>query len=143
VAAPPARPAAPPARETRPARPAAATAFEAPLAEPGNRKDRPRDVERYEDVRIDAVVDDPRALASSYGRDPHRPTWVDGGASAPTANGADRTERRRPLHRVDCAECGRPAEVPFRPDQSRPVYCADCFRGRGRSTRAEMGAARA
>jgi len=26
-----------------------------------------------------------------------------------------------------CAECGRPCQVPFRPNGERPVYCRDCF----------------
>ena len=31
---------------------------------------------------------------------------------------------------VTCAGCGRPADVPFKPTGSRPVYCRDCFRSR-------------
>jgi len=31
---------------------------------------------------------------------------------------------------VTCAQCGRPADVPFKPTGSRPVYCRDCFRSR-------------
>ncbi|MFN3483893.1 MAG: CxxC-x17-CxxC domain-containing protein, partial [Planctomycetota bacterium] len=26
-----------------------------------------------------------------------------------------------------CAECGKPAQVPFKPRGDRPVYCSDCF----------------
>ena len=26
-----------------------------------------------------------------------------------------------------CAECGKPAQVPFLPTMGRPVYCSDCF----------------
>ena len=26
-----------------------------------------------------------------------------------------------------CSECGGRAEVPFKPDPDRPVYCKDCF----------------
>jgi CxxC-x17-CxxC domain-containing protein len=26
-----------------------------------------------------------------------------------------------------CAECGKPANVPFRPTGNRPVYCSECF----------------
>ena len=29
-----------------------------------------------------------------------------------------------------CAQCGRPADVPFKPTGNRPVYCRDCFRSR-------------
>lgn len=28
---------------------------------------------------------------------------------------------------VICAECGKEAQVPFKPTGSRPVYCNDCF----------------
>jgi CxxC-x17-CxxC domain-containing protein len=33
----------------------------------------------------------------------------------------------RELHEVVCAECGKPAQVPFVPTMGRPVYCSDCF----------------
>ena len=33
----------------------------------------------------------------------------------------------REMHDVTCAECGGAAQVPFKPDGSRPVYCSDCF----------------
>ncbi|MBN1785129.1 MAG: hypothetical protein JW815_05280, partial [Candidatus Bathyarchaeota archaeon] len=26
-----------------------------------------------------------------------------------------------------CAECGQECQVPFKPDQNRPVYCRECF----------------
>jgi len=33
----------------------------------------------------------------------------------------------REMHKAVCAECGNECEVPFKPDQSRPVYCRECF----------------
>ncbi|MBU4202038.1 MAG: hypothetical protein L6243_04425 [Candidatus Altiarchaeales archaeon] len=33
----------------------------------------------------------------------------------------------RESHKVTCAECGQEAEVPFKPDGTRPVYCKDCY----------------
>jgi CxxC-x17-CxxC domain-containing protein len=27
-----------------------------------------------------------------------------------------------------CSNCGRDAQVPFRPTSGKPVYCSDCFR---------------
>jgi len=30
-------------------------------------------------------------------------------------------------HQIVCNTCGKPAEVPFQPDPSRPVYCEACF----------------
>ncbi len=29
--------------------------------------------------------------------------------------------------KVTCADCGQEAEVPFKPDGVRPVYCRDCY----------------
>jgi CxxC-x17-CxxC domain-containing protein len=29
---------------------------------------------------------------------------------------------------VVCSRCGNQAQVPFRPNMDRPVYCSDCFR---------------
>ena len=33
----------------------------------------------------------------------------------------------REMHSVTCAQCGKDAEVPFRPRGDRPVYCSDCY----------------
>jgi CxxC-x17-CxxC domain-containing protein len=34
---------------------------------------------------------------------------------------------RREMFSVVCSECGKPAQVPFKPRGDRPVYCSDCF----------------
>jgi CxxC-x17-CxxC domain-containing protein len=33
----------------------------------------------------------------------------------------------REMHKIKCSECGKDAEVPFKPTEGRPVYCRDCF----------------
>jgi len=33
----------------------------------------------------------------------------------------------REMHKITCSECGKEAEVPFKPRQGTPVYCRDCF----------------
>jgi CxxC-x17-CxxC domain-containing protein len=33
----------------------------------------------------------------------------------------------RELFKTTCTTCGKPCEVPFRPDGSKPVLCRDCF----------------
>jgi CxxC-x17-CxxC domain-containing protein len=33
----------------------------------------------------------------------------------------------REMFTATCANCGREAQVPFRPSGIRPVYCSDCF----------------
>lgn len=38
----------------------------------------------------------------------------------------------RPQFDVVCAQCGKPTTVSFKPTGIRPVYCAECFRERGR-----------
>ena len=39
--------------------------------------------------------------------------------------GYDRPPRE--MHKIICSDCGQEAEVPFKPDGKRPVYCRDCF----------------
>jgi CxxC-x17-CxxC domain-containing protein len=34
----------------------------------------------------------------------------------------------REMFTAICSNCGRDAEVPFRPTSGKPVYCSDCFR---------------
>ena len=35
--------------------------------------------------------------------------------------------RPREMHTVVCAECKKECQVPFKPDQNRPVYCKECY----------------
>lgn len=35
--------------------------------------------------------------------------------------------RRRQMQDIICADCGRKAQVPFKPRKDRPVYCKECF----------------
>ena len=48
--------------------------------------------------------------------------------------GGNRDNDRRPveMHKATCSTCGKPCEVPFRPDGSKPVLCSECF-GKNRS----------
>ena len=41
------------------------------------------------------------------------------------SRGYDRAPRE--MFSATCANCGREAQVPFRPTGSKPVYCSDCF----------------
>ena len=38
----------------------------------------------------------------------------------------------REMFEAVCANCGKPAMVPFRPNGDRPVYCKDCYQPRPR-----------
>jgi len=33
----------------------------------------------------------------------------------------------REMHDIICADCGKETQVPFKPDNDRPVYCRDCY----------------
>ena len=33
----------------------------------------------------------------------------------------------REMHTIKCSECGKDAEVPFKPRKDTPVYCRECF----------------
>ena len=33
----------------------------------------------------------------------------------------------REMHTVTCSECGKEAQVPFKPIDGKPVYCRDCY----------------
>ncbi|MFC1685510.1 CxxC-x17-CxxC domain-containing protein [Nanoarchaeota archaeon] len=33
----------------------------------------------------------------------------------------------REMHKIKCTECGKDAEVPFRPKEGLPVFCRECF----------------
>jgi CxxC-x17-CxxC domain-containing protein len=50
-------------------------------------------------------------------------------------SGYDSGNKAQMMHQATCSECGKRCEVPFRPVNGKPVYCADCFAGkRGAST---------
>ena len=34
----------------------------------------------------------------------------------------------REMFTATCSNCGKEAQVPFRPTSGKPVYCSDCFR---------------
>lgn len=40
----------------------------------------------------------------------------------------DRERGPREMFTATCSNCGREAQVPFRPTSGKPVYCSDCFR---------------
>jgi|GEM_PF-1919124 CxxC-x17-CxxC domain-containing protein len=54
---------------------------------------------------------------------------LDSEESEETAESSEmpREEPQREMHPIKCSECGKDAEVPFKPIEGRPVYCRDCF----------------
>lgn len=59
----------------------------------------------------------------------------DSGRGYPTdrfaSGGYDRGARE--MFSATCATCGREAQVPFRPNGTKPVYCRECFASQRRS----------
>lgn len=53
-----------------------------------------------------------------------------GGGGYGAARGASRGPRE--MFTATCSNCGREAQVPFRPTSGKPVYCDDCFSSRRR-----------
>ncbi len=41
---------------------------------------------------------------------------------------ASRDRGPREMFSATCSNCGKEAQVPFRPTSGKPVYCSDCFR---------------
>ena len=50
----------------------------------------------------------------------------DGGGGG--GGGGYRDRGPREMFSATCSNCGREAQVPFRPTSGKPVYCSDCFR---------------
>ncbi|HEU5204599.1 MAG TPA: CxxC-x17-CxxC domain-containing protein [Candidatus Limnocylindrales bacterium] len=50
----------------------------------------------------------------------------DGGSGGYSSGGYDRAPRE--MFSATCSNCGREAQVPFRPTSGKPVYCSDCFK---------------
>ena len=63
-----------------------------------------------------------RRVVGSYG--------AGGGYSAGGYGGGGGGYRDRPreMFSATCSNCGKEAQVPFRPTSGKPVYCSDCFR---------------
>lgn len=49
------------------------------------------------------------------------------GSSGPKGNFRGPSSGPRELHKAVCAECNKECDVPFKPQEGRPVYCRDCF----------------
>jgi CxxC-x17-CxxC domain-containing protein len=51
-----------------------------------------------------------------------------GGGGGGGGAGGYRDRGPREMFAATCSNCGREAQVPFRPTSGKPVYCSDCFR---------------
>jgi CxxC-x17-CxxC domain-containing protein len=69
---------------------------------------------------------------SGYGSGSGGSGYGSGGSGyGSSSRGGDRGPRQ--MYSATCASCGREAQVPFRPNGSKPVYCSDCFDSQRRS----------
>ena len=50
------------------------------------------------------------------------------GGGGGAGGGGYRDRGPREMFAATCSNCGREAQVPFRPTSGKPVYCSDCFR---------------
>ena len=51
-----------------------------------------------------------------------------GGGYGGGGGGGYRDRGPREMFSATCSNCGKEAQVPFRPTSGKPVYCSDCFR---------------
>jgi CxxC-x17-CxxC domain-containing protein len=55
-------------------------------------------------------------------------SYSSGGGYGASSGGGYRDRGPREMFSATCSNCGREAQVPFRPTSGKPVYCSDCFR---------------
>jgi CxxC-x17-CxxC domain-containing protein len=66
---------------------------------------------------------------SSYGSYGAGGGYSAGGYSGGGGGGGGYRDRGpREMFSATCSNCGKEAQVPFRPTSGKPVYCSDCFR---------------
>lgn len=56
-----------------------------------------------------------------------------GGRPGNQRSGSGFGRPRGQMFQTTCATCGKPTEVPFRPDSQRPIYCREHFGGGNQS----------
>jgi CxxC-x17-CxxC domain-containing protein len=56
-----------------------------------------------------------------------------GYSSGGDSSGGGYQRAEREMFSATCSQCGREAQVPFRPSGAKPVYCSDCFSTQRRS----------
>ena len=75
-----------------------------------------------------------RSIGSRYGKDFSEGSRYNGGFGGDSRFGGGSSfrresagERRMERTTVVCADCGNDCVIPFKPKDSRPVYCRECF----------------
>ena len=70
---------------------------------------------------------------SSYGSYGAGGGYSAGGYGGGGGGYGSRDRGPREMFSATCSNCGREAQVPFRPTSGKPVYCSDCFQSQRRS----------
>ena len=71
--------------------------------------------------------------ASDYGSGGGGGSYAsNGGGYGGGGGGGFRERGPREMFEATCSNCGKTAQVPFRPTSGKPVYCDDCFASRRR-----------
>jgi CxxC-x17-CxxC domain-containing protein len=79
----------------------------------------------------DRQFSEPRRCASCRAIRKGERAGAGGGRDGGYTDRADRGSRE--MFSATCSSCGREAQVPFRPNGSKPVYCSECFNTQRRS----------
>ncbi|MBU2542168.1 hypothetical protein KJ785_01240 [Patescibacteria group bacterium] len=92
------------------------------------------------EVPFKPTGDKPIFCSDCFGRQKSRDGGRDSGSSRPSYGGDRRERRERPsfgggdrqMYDAVCAKCNESCQVPFRPTDSKPVYCSNCFEKGGK-----------
>jgi len=60
------------------------------------------------------------------------------GDKKPFGQGGGRNDRQVEMFSAVCAKCQKACEVPFRPNGVKPIFCRDCFGGKGDAPRGDF-----
>lgn len=81
----------------------------------------------YKEKRYDRGSRRPGRDSDRFGRSSQR-------FGRSNSSGFKRRRDEKMMHQATCDSCGKDCEVPFKPTESKPVYCNDCFKGRGKGS---------
>jgi CxxC-x17-CxxC domain-containing protein len=89
----------------------------------------PKAKEEITDLAALLKKPEPRVAQAASAHAPlPRQTTPSARAAAPATDAPHLIEQKpKQMFPAICTRCGKPTEVPFKPDPEKPVYCADCF----------------
>jgi len=75
-----------------------------------------------EEVKTEEPVVEAPAEPAAPANEPAAPA-----SGADTSAPASNDPYGRQLYEITCSNCGKKAQVPFKPSGDRPVYCRECY----------------